>query len=71
MRLTSAQVNDLLNEITATFLNNRAWEDEIIGMEKGTHAPPQRVARQRDYYDYQDYVDACNASGVTPEPMEQ
>lgn len=66
-----AQPDKQYRKDPATFLNNRAWEDEIIGMGKGTHAPPKRVARQWDYYDYQDYVDACNASGVTPEPMEQ
>lgn len=37
-----AQPDKQYRKDPATFLNNRAWEDEIIGMGKGIHAPEKK-----------------------------
>lgn len=37
-----AQPDKQYRKDPSTFLNNRAWEDELVGMEKGTYAPEKK-----------------------------
>ena len=69
-RYIKSQPDNKYRKDASTFLNKRAWEDEIIGEIKIVEKPV-KVLRQMDFFNYSDYVLACQEIGITPKPAEK
>jgi len=69
-RYIKSQPDNKYRKDPSTFLNKRAWEDEIIGEIKIVEKPV-KVLRQMDFFNYSDYVLACQEIGITPKPAEK
>lgn len=65
-RYIKSQPDKKYRKDPSTFLNNNAWEDEIIGEVVVT--TKKREVKQSDYFEYHQYVDACIELGLEPEP---
>ena len=64
----AAQPDKRFRKNHEAYLNQKAWNDEIINSGKILIDKPIRPIRQEDYFEYRQYLADCEKYNITPQP---